>query len=345
MPKMIAIGIDHGNGKLKARSTEVKSYIVPSAVALESNVGDDFMGKELDLQHGKVSGDEDTYVWGAPVKSVAKYSLTMGHQDRLANESYKILTELALGALAGKEEQVDAVVVTGVPSNQIKTKEAANLKAFLQGTHLVKVDSREIIIRVKDVFVLPQPVGTIMSLYLDSEGFVKQESYETEKIAVIDIGNGTTDLDYIQGLKRQDEFLSIPTGMYDVYNYIARKINEEEPNAGARAEIVEEYFASAAYKVSKRKVIPFEDIKEKAIQEIGTELKNRISQHWKFWDRFDEIILTGGGAHVFADTIRQLIPDVKVMKEPQFRNADGFYRYAQYIKGVKYDEQSVSTEV
>lgn len=345
MSEIISIGLDHGNGKLKARSTRVNRYIVPSAIALKENIGESFMGKELNVQSGRTNDSDSTYVWGYDVKQVEGFALTMGHQQRNDNPTYKTLTQLALGALAAGKSQVEAVVVTGVPSNLMGTKEAKDLQSFLKKTHVVVVEEQEIIIKVLKVVVIPQPVGTIMSLYLDVDGYVKNEKYETEKIAVIDIGNGTTDLDYIKGLKRQNEFRSIPTGMYDVYNRIAQKINKEDPHVNAKAEIVEEFFASGSYVVSNRKIIPFDEEKEKAIKEVGEIITAAISQHWKQWDRFDEIILTGGGARVFDKIIRNLIPDVTVMNDAQFSNADGFYRYAQYIKGVEYDEQSVSTEV
>ncbi|MGR5984522.1 hypothetical protein ACUC2M_04475 [Bacillus cytotoxicus] len=59
---------------------------------------------------------------------------------------------------------------------------------------------KKVSINVVDVIVLAQPVGTVMSRYLDEDGFVADDTYEDMTVGIIDIGTGTTDLDVISML-------------------------------------------------------------------------------------------------------------------------------------------------
>ncbi|HZG70135.1 MAG TPA: hypothetical protein VEY51_01240 [Chondromyces sp.] len=351
MAQKVAIGFDHGNGYVKGKSDLVDRYIIPSAVAYEEKVPR-FLNGELEvdeyyLRKGTSGLEQDTvYVFGDDVFEISDYMPTMGHQDRIKNDKYKVLSDIVLAELAGDEEAISSVIVTGVPSNQIGTRYEDELKKFLKSTHIATVEDQNIVVQVSDVIVIPQPVGTVMYLYLDEEGYIQNSAYETDSVCVIDIGKGTTDIDHIKGLKRTEDYHSIGKGMYDVYTRIAKAINKEHPNANANAESVEKFFEHAKFEVSKRHIVPFEKEKQKAIQEVADELITEITRSLKSWDRFDEIVLTGGGAEVFEEYIRKVMPDIEVIEDAQFSNTEGFYRYAKYIKEVKYgDTESVSVEV
>ena len=349
MSPKIAIGFDHGNGYVKGKSDLVKRYIIPSAIAYRSNVsssiGESLKEAGRKLSEGTSNLDTDTtYVWGEDVYTVKGYIATNGHQDRIKSIPYKVLSEVALGELAGDQELIEAVIVTGVPSQQTAT-DGKDLKAFMEKPHVASVGDKNVVIKPLHVVVLPQPVGTIMYLYLDEEGYVRDASYQTDKVLVIDLGRGTSDVDVIEGLRRQNEFFSLETGMYDVYDLIVRDINSKNPNAKATVAGVEKYFEEAVYKVSNRVKIDFAEAKKRAINEVGTTLSVDITGKLKTWDRFDKIVLTGGGAQVFAEYFKKFIPDIEIIDDSQFANAEGFYRYAKYIVGVKYDTESVPAKV
>lgn len=332
----ILIGLDHGNGWVKAKTID-NQIVLPSAIARK-----DAMGESL-TSSSKLQVDEyesntakgEAFVWGKDIYKAKSVLSTYGFQDRYKQKYYRLLNEFALAAVLGEGNVFDDVwVITGVPSEEKGTELENDLKEALKGTHLVKVNGEEKIIRVEKVIILPQPVGSVMSLYLDIEGFVLDDSYE-ESIGVIDIGTGTTDLDHIFELRRQkDDELSIPLGVYNVYEKIAEKIRKEKPNSKATAQKVEEQFKSDFYEVSKRaEKINIKEMKEVALIQIAEDIQNQIIQRWKTWDRFDKIIITGGGASSIGEKLKELIPDVEVLKNSQFANAEGFYRYGQMMKG------------
>lgn len=327
--------LDHGNGKFKYRS-EIKKGVKPSIVAFKKDVGESLIGKELKLKTYEVNGIE--YVWGEDVTKVKETYPTYGFQNRYKEPMYKILSEIALTnlALESKIKQTDEVIViTGVPSNEINTQAAEDLKkVFIDeekgGLHTVKINGKLVKVNVSEVVVIPQPIGTVMNNYLDENGFVKEDRYEQIRVGIIDIGTGTTDLDSINGLSRENEFKSIEAGMKDVYQLIADYINKQNSNAKVEYYQVEPYFKKGIYPISLRHEVDFNEVKEQAVKEIAEKIKKGIKSSWKTFDRFDEIILTGGGAKLFETYINELVDVVAVPEEPQLANADGFYKYGVY---------------
>lgn len=322
--------IDHGNGNIKGRS-EIAAGVLPSLVAFKKDIGESITGKKERLKTYEIEGIE--YVWGKDITKVKDVFTTYGFQNRYKEPLYKVLTSIALADLALKSKVQptdDVIVITGVPSNEIGAEAANELKNVFEGLHTVKVDGKIVKVNVEEVIILPQPIGTVMNQYLDADGFVADERYEDIRVGIIDIGTGTTDLDSISGLRRENEFKSVETGMKDVYQEIADYINSQNSNAKVEYYHVEPFFEEGQYKLSERHVINFEEIKPKAIFQVAEKIKQGIKNAWKTFDRFDEIIITGGGAQLFAHAIEDLVGQIKISQHPQQANAEGFFKYGMF---------------
>ncbi|HZG79530.1 MAG TPA: plasmid segregation protein ParM [Brevibacillus sp.] len=331
---MIVLGIDHGNGNVKGYSAE-KSLLLPSAYARPEDFSEEGLAKkELDLhQYSSAKFEGETYLWGKDVLEASKLITTYAAQNRYAEKSYRLLSEFAIASLlpSGQGNTFDNVMlVTGCPSREKGTKSEENLKNVFAGGHVVKVDGRDLVIHVTSVVVLPQPLGTVASLYLDVQGYVLDDSYEESYVAVIDIGSGTTDIDGIKALNRQIEDTdTIPMGMFDAYQKIADYVNDQMPEALATPDKVERQIlnGSDSYKVSQRASVDITDIKSKAFRELAEDLTNGINKRWKNRAKFDKLLLTGGGAKPLADHFKNWDKDVIVVENAQQANAAGFYRY------------------
>ncbi|MFA2694765.1 plasmid segregation protein ParM [Bacillus mycoides] len=323
--------IDHGNGNVKMRS-EVSKSVLPSLLAFKRDVGDSFSSKkELELKTYEIDGEQ--YVWGEDITKVKDVFATFGFQNRYNEPLYKALTSIALADLAQKSKiqaTDDVIVITGVPSNEIGTEAANQLKEAFEGLHIVKINGKTVKVNIEEVVILPQPIGTVMGQYLTEDGYVANEKYEDIRVGVIDIGTGTTDLDSISGLRRENEFKSVEAGMKHVYQMIADYINSKNSNAKVEYYHVEPFFESGKYKISERHIIDFEEEKKKAIFKVSELIKQGIKNAWGTFDRFDEIIVTGGGAELFANDIQNLVGSVKISNKPQQANADGFFKYGMF---------------
>src|SRR5699024_3572643 len=70
-----------------------------------------------------------------------------------------------------------------------------NIMNILDGVHTITIDGVTSIVRVNEVKVLPQPVGTVYNELLDREGYIAKEEYEDETVSVVDCGGGTVLID------------------------------------------------------------------------------------------------------------------------------------------------------
>jgi plasmid segregation protein ParM len=333
------IGLDHGNGWVKIR-TENKKVVLPAFVAREDAVGDTVIGKSLNVKRYELGTLRVTtpFVWGKDVVKLKNVLATYGAQNRYQNDVYRALSQFALAEVLPKDDNVfdDIIVVTGVPSVEVGTEKEKELRELFNGAHIVRIDDRELVFRVKRTVVISQPLGAVLSRYLDDEGYVADEKYEEYSVAVIDIGTGTTDLDHIKALRRMSaDCHSIPVGMFDVYKRIAAWVNKQNPSANATPQEVEKQFKNDYFEVSKRVRYDIEEIKEIAIKEVADEITTAISQHWKSFDVFDEILITGGGAVYIGKAIQSMIPGAVIVDNPQTANAEGFFKYGQFLKEAK----------
>lgn len=133
-----------------------------------------------------------------------------------------MLTDFSLGELTGGQSNVDVIVVTGCPSDEINhTSKLKELKESFQGSHLVVIeeDSNQntTVVNVKEVHIYEQPLGTLFYLYLDDEGFVRDDSYES-----------STDGSIINEMNVADKYTTtLPRGMFSIYDELAGFINDK----------------------------------------------------------------------------------------------------------------------
>jgi plasmid segregation protein ParM len=330
------IGLDHGNGWVKIR-TENKNIVLPSFLGRKEEVGDSVTnnGNSLNVKQYEIPTVKGSaFVWGEDVTKLKHVIATYGVQNRYNNDTYQALSKFALAEALPDGDMFDNVlVVTGVPSIEVGSEKERQLRDVFEGVHIVRVNGRDKIIKVTRVVVISQPLGAVLSRYLDDEGYVADDKYESDSVAIIDIGTGTTDLDHIKALRRiSADCHSIPVGMFDVYKRIAAWVNRQNPNANATPQEVERQFENNYYEVSKRVRYDIEEIKEVAIKEVAAEIVTAISQHWKSYDVFDEILITGGGANVLGKALEKMIPGAVILDNPQTANAEGFFKYGQYLK-------------
>ena len=328
------IGLDHGNGWVKIR-TATNEIVLPSFVARKEEIGDSVIGRSLDVKQYEIPNVKgSTFVWGEDVTKIKDVLSTYGGQNRYNNDVYQALSKFALAeALPDGDVFDDVLVVTGVPSIEVGTDKERQLREVFEGAHIVRVNGHDKIIRVGRVVVISQPLGVVLSRYLDDDGYVADDKYEEYSVAVIDIGTGTTDLDHVKALRRiSADCHSIPVGMFDVYKRIAAWVNRQNPSANATPQEVERQFETNSYEVSKRVRYDIEEIKEVAIEEVAAEITTAIFQRWKNFDSFDEILITGGGASVLGKKIEKMIPGAVIVDNPQTANAEGFFKYGQFLK-------------
>jgi plasmid segregation protein ParM len=336
----LAMGIDHGNGYVKAISKHA-TILRPSEYALPGDVPQEVIAigggtGSPSLRTYKVGRTNESIVWGDEIHKVANPIATLATVDRYKQREYQILSEAILAALA-PDGIVEVRIITGVPSNEIKTPLENDIIAVYKGAHYIDVEGGQKMLNVTDVQVLPQPLGSVLACYLDEDGYVADDSYEFGYIGVIDIGSGTTDIDGIKELLREPlDTDTFDLGINTVYQEIANWLNAKDAAIKASAPRVKKQLAGTnaiRYIVNNNYKVDITEIVDTAFRNLAGRVKTAINARWKDRAKFDKILLTGGGAAIpqIVEVLRGWHPDIVVVENAQEANAVGFYRYGLFL--------------
>jgi plasmid segregation protein ParM len=330
------VGLDHGNGFVKVQGAK-KKLVLPSYIGEFAKVGTSYNDvADLKLnEYTHADYKKETYVWGEDVQQVSGAISTYGQNNRYKNKFYQLISLFAIyEALGAGKTFDDVLVITGVPSDEKGTSAEQDLIDGLIGLH--NINGKKI--NIVEVIVLPQPLGTVMSLYLDNEGYIKESSYQTGRIGITDIGTGTTDLDVVVNLRRQDEYTSVPFGMRDIFTNVEKYLKTKGVK-NISIPRIEDGWKLGVYTESARHTHSFGEYKKKALEDVFKHIEEGINKHWKDLRQFDKIILTGGGATTFRQQFDSFLDDIyEIPKNPQTANVEGFYNYGKYVQSVKNGE-------
>lgn len=343
--KTTCIGLDHGNGFVKAKSDKT-NFVLPSQLARAEDFSGELYGKAKDFKTYRMmydEGEERAYAWGKDVTK-AKFPIkSFATEDRYTKLPYKMLTSFALAELIGSMELHGKVnIVTGVPSYEKGTKWEKDLEEALKKIHLVNVNGIEKRVDVESIKIVPQPLGTVLYHYLDDDGFVLDDKFESEDFyaGVIDIGSGTSDLDGLKELEVvHKDRATIRKGMFNAYDEIASFIKEEDPRADVDKERVEAWIRTKEmigqnpfiYNPTSKIYVDFTKAARNAFRNLAEDIIMEIDQRWNK-SHFNEIYLTGGGAKTLATYFKEWDKDIIVVENHQMANAHGFYRFAKYLQ-------------
>jgi plasmid segregation protein ParM len=138
------------------------------------------------------------------------------HENFINSEQWKVLF---LGALAYMDEDVIDYLVLGLPVSDMKRAE--EVKKLAQATH--NINGKEI--TVKNVFVIPQPLGTLYNYAIRENKF---ERFINSNTLVVDPGYLTFDFLVTKGFSVNSHRSGArPGGMSSILNAIAGSISKE----------------------------------------------------------------------------------------------------------------------
>ena len=101
----IIIGMDHGNGWVKAKSSH-NMIVLPSYLARKDSLGEDLTGLKLDLhEFESASHKGETLLWGNDISKAENVISTYGAQNRYKQKYYLLLNEFILSSLVDRSEE------------------------------------------------------------------------------------------------------------------------------------------------------------------------------------------------------------------------------------------------
>ncbi|MGE6895725.1 ParM/StbA family protein [Priestia flexa] len=315
--------IDLGNGFTK-RLVGSEVVTEPSVIAKRPN----YYTTDNDLVSLSLDKDEKYYVGKDAVKSNAPLIAALGDDDdqRYTSQEFQ---SLLYGFIAKdlKEDTTIPLLVTGLPVNHY-TSQAATVMQRYKGAKVVHVNDKEIVINVKDVHVLPQPLGTYM--YLLSEEKIEPEA----RTLIIDGGYGTTDVTELTGhtiVKRAGDDLGVKNAYNDILMLIVDKFGSKGTKNLTLSQMP--YVLEKGFK-SDGQLINVSELPEvkKVLDEHFTTNFNFVRDRGFDLYSYDYVVWTGGMAELHKERIEsKKRKNFIVLEDGQEANVKGYGEYAKSV--------------
>lgn len=278
---------------------------------------------------GAVYGKRDTvvvnvegtlYEVGPDSAELENSTLTRNLNDQyIYSDQYKALM---LGALSYMGEAVIDLLVVGLPLNTIHL--AQDLKNICMGTHKVAVTGSETV-TVKDVMVMPQPLGGYVYCLSQAASVPEFEFLEDEANLVIDPGYLTLDFLVTAGKKVNEARSGAhPGGVSKVLRAICESLSNKFGVQFDNLSAVEKGLQRRKMKVNGQveDLTPHIRYAKPALEGSINFLRNVAGDG----SDIDNLILLGGGGRIFEKTLMSTYRNHKILVLPdaQMANCKGF---------------------
>lgn len=218
----------------------------------------------------------------------------------LAKSTEDVTAVLTLYALCGAVEGTKARVVVGLPVGHFKAQRDALKQAVMGLSGAVEWNGQERQVTIEDAAIYPQGLLPVDGDYVS-----------------VDVGGCTVDIVYIeQGEVKYSKTLY--TGMQSLHGKIMDAVNEKfesKLDDDYAHRILTEGLTVRGRKQDTAFLRPiYAAHVESIVQEIRKSTPAKMAS----------IYVTGGGAPILFEAIREKLPEVELWEESQFSNADMF---------------------
>lgn len=321
---MNLLGIDIGYSNLKLafgkRGTEPRVLLKPAGAAPVDRLGEKIADKGKD-DFIRVVVNGTPFAAGLSPDRAELWSREL-HEDYPSTESYRALFHA--GLLLAELEQID-LLVTGLPVTQYLNQELrTRLQTQMTGEHQVTPRRR---ITVQAVKVVPQPVGG----FVDHVWNLKDASeFEDSRVLVVDPGFFSVDWVLISNgeLRRQSCGTSLEASSVILDEAAKQLANDFGGNVGRERleNAVRQNQAEVRLFGEKIDIAPYLN---SASAKVGPIVATRLRESLRKENASaDIVLLVGGGAGFFKESVKEAFPHLKVTtpESPVFANARGFWR-------------------
>lgn len=296
----------------------------------------------------KMLGERDT----------SNSQLELYGRDRYYTQMFLVLvrTGIALGLISneyGGHNGEEIVIQTGLPP-AYKDADTEPITDVFADTHSFAIKTARtkryvnfnIKIERKNVRVMSQPEGTLMSIAMDNQGNTLKgaQKYFQSNVIIFDAGFGTFDLfditnRTIHGKESFNEF-----GMRAVLDECCKKIQEKN-GVVVRPQVMQNILEKGAVTVQKRgrgqissHLEPIADLLEEASRDVCKKAVERVIDTYSGLMDYQYLILTGGTAAAWSDQLKDAFSQIESLTvidgntncpdlDMIFCNVRGYYLY------------------
>src|SRR5699024_848801 len=335
------IAVDVGYGYVKAISSLNKRIIIPTLVgtAVENNLGNLFQN-ENDMNHIHVNYNGEEYFIGELAKESKKASRIF-EQKRYEHDYFRLILNVVI-QLMTEGRTSDVNLSTGLPLSFYKAQanEARESLMGLQPTIEWKsgtLAGKSITNNINNAVLFPQGASAIYTALSNREGKYNYPELMMDGtlIGLIDIGYRTTDFIVVEikedgsfaprlGLSSTIDNIGVHSLMHEIKMHYKNETDGADLNEYHLARILKHGFIR--YNGEK---IEFTDFIEEKKASLSTNIAEQLKSFWSEESNlFDAIFLAGGGGEMLEETLQPYFNNrLQLIKESQFANAIGYYRY------------------
>jgi plasmid segregation protein ParM len=322
------VGLDVGYSAVKVISGN-RQVTFPSAVGTP------------DKARFSLDGNENTIVLTHPDHvqvgegAVKQSRFLHRREDRNWTESdeWRSLFLAALTELT-TANRVDLRLVTGLPVAFYADRQA--VRDRLLGDHRVQRESRHAqALQVSDCRVIPQPFGALLSATLDGKGRIVDRELATGSVGVIDVGGKTTNLLSVNRLSEIGrETASVNVGAWEAVRSLREYLNVHHPGLDELRDhqVIDAVIARQVKYYGEP--VDLAGAIDDVLEPLADQVLAEASQLWNGGATLDAILVGGGGAHLLGPYVCRHFRHARVVEDPVFANAVGFYRFAQRLARV-----------
>ncbi|MBD3189374.1 MAG: hypothetical protein GF308_01960 [Candidatus Heimdallarchaeota archaeon] len=332
-----SVGIDLGTSTIKMSSANGEDLVrIPSIIG-DPNPGWTGMTLDKSLENNLVLEEEGkSFFVGELARLQSEIKRALASEGKMKSIRDAAMAIKAALSLYVKDDGEEIVMATGVPvatSQDEMSKLSKGLTGKINLT--VKNDATEekhtFNIKVNKCLVLPEPYGSYYQI-LKSSG----ENRAVDAI-IVDIGHGSTDiLTVYQGRLMRTASGSLEEAVDTLTTRMARTLQEQTGKIIRAFDLMRTIeknmeavmIGGQQYDVKEIKSYYIQNISEIIIDETSRLLGTLPPDAW-----IEKVILTGGGAYVFGEVLKEMMwkdnivkspEEVVVPKNPVMCNAQGF---------------------
>lgn len=325
------IGLDVGYGFVKVTDGKT-GYSFPSVVGEGHNKPTfNVMADGLSVVDNlKIGIEDELYFVG---KSAIKHS-KFAHRDlsytRAISDDLETLFFSALSPFCS--DSVNRFrVITGLPVERMHLAE--DLANRVEGEKVITIYSedkpQQVKVDIDAVEVVPQPLGTYWSVYLDALGKIT-ETLEG-RTGIIDVGFRTTDLAAVEDSEYiPEKSKTVPMGLVtaygDIASYLATTYGLEKESYDLDSIVIRGKISVAG------EIIDITDIINNAFKKLAVNILVTVNSNWKTTD-FDKLVLSGGGGQAVSTYVLPKLSQAQLTSEPITANCRGYLSWANRYWG------------
>lgn len=348
---MKLFAIDLGNRQVKLMS-EKGTKVLPSYFVDAAEYGNrDVLkfAKSEEKTHDYVTQrDADfTYVWGEGLDVRKFVTDTIGFSNRYSSHEFRILADFALAELARdfNESLLDVVVVTGVPTEDFENDETiSQISNALKGVHSATIDGKPYVVKVHDVYVQQQPVGTAIDVMVNDQfEIIEGNDVEDDYVGIVDVGGGTLILNAFDRMNLDTRNQAqLEEGAYSLYSAIKNRVTSHNISEHEIEKIVRNGSRNESYTWSPngREIVDLTNTIMTERKRYTRKVASAVKSTFKAIGRMKKIYVTGGTANLLIKSeFEREIPIAEFVADSETANVRGFYKFGVINEVTKVEQE------